>query len=172
MLRAALGDFPEFLSNRYVCILFVPGVNGGGYTSSAFTGWRNVYLLVYHDDVVTVRLRMVELLGDVRRDTYLLSLRIGDEQVQEAVALTRQFAKGVEHGEEASLLTVHSHGEPDGGRLLADFRTSEEAASRLVGDEGLDALDVFSALDVGHLEGVGLYDVADGGMYRNRPGPL
>ena len=114
------------------------------------------------------RVRMVELIGDVRRDVYLLPLGIGDEQVQEAAALTRQLAKGVEHSEEASLLTVHSHGEPDGGRLFAHLRTSEEAATRLVGDEGLDALYVFSALYVRHLEGVALYDVAHGGINRNR----
>ena len=111
---------------------------------------------------------MVELIGDVRRDVYLLSLRIGDEQVQEATALARQLAKGVEHSEEVSLLTVHSHGEPDGGRLFAHLRTSEEAATRLVGDEGLDALYVFSALYVRHLEGVALYDVVDCGINRNR----
>ena len=112
---------------------------------------------------------MVELVGDVRRDVYLLALGIGDEHVQEAAALTRQFAKGVEHGEEVSLLTVHSHGEPDGGGLLADLRTPEEAAARLVGDECLDALDVFRTLHVWHLVGVGLHDVADGGIDRNLP---
>ena len=124
--------------------------------------------MVNHDGVIMIWVRMVELIGDVRRDVYLLALRMDDEQVQEAAAIARQLAKGVEHGEEVSLLTVHSHGEPNGGRLFTHLRTSEEAAARLVGDEGLDALYVFSALYVRHLKGVALYHVANGGIYRNR----
>ena len=135
-------------------VLFRPFVDGRGDAAATRGGLRNVYLLGYHDVMVS----LLELVGDVRRDVVLGAARVADDDVQIAAALAGQLAKGVEGGVETPLPTVHSYGEAQRGRLLAHLATSEEAAAGLVGDESLAALDILCPDDGLHLEGIGLDD--------------
>lgn len=145
------------LSNRHGSIDLFP----------IFHSWCNASTATFrrgNDDGVrdNYRVRRVfELLGDVRNKSERLAFGVRYQDIQETEALAGQFAEGVEAGLERPCVPVDLHGEKDGGGLLAHLAQSEEIGSGLVGDEGIDARDIFYSLDVLHLETVGLNNRAN-----------
>ena len=138
----------------YIVVFFLPGVDLGGYTSGASFRRGDVHGIVDDDGLVG----FVKLVRNVFGYANLRAIGAGHQDVQKAAAFARQFAKGVEGGLQVALLHVYLDGEVDGGRGGIELAPSEIVAPCLIGDEGLNALDVLQAADVDYLEPVGLDD--------------
>lgn len=142
------------LSYWHIYDFIFPGIYRGGYAAGvALRLWHNHRFL--NQDVVV---RFLELVGDVHREGVFVAAGVAHQDVQVALAGTRQLAEGVEHRVQAAFVAVHAHWEPDGDRVLRYFALAEETAPGLIGHEGFGALDIFGSYHGVYLEDVGIHD--------------